>query len=322
MRQRSSRAIVQTLFEVGHHMAVLLAGSLAFSLGAGRATVFVALQRHPTIALVAPIVDTAEKAEQFWAIPSAARPLLRVGKSGASRSHANGLADLCSSHPAVSVRFTGTASAASLDQLVSQSPGVTLLATRKPRKGGVEALFANGSPDEPGIDDFLLNLAATAAEAAEAEAADAITYKAERAAKAARQAMRADKAESRSGNTRKLRPANSQPLRTVSPTMMAKGYKTAEDLKAAVLAYVAELPDGAVDDPALPSPLNYNELNFHGRSDLVEGCMAHGGYLKISNELGIPVRIGVERAADAKPKVANEAGKKAVNLFNMFGKAG
>ena len=121
-RGHLERSSVQTLFEVGHHMAVLLAGSLAFSLGAGRATVFVALQRHPTIALVAPIVDTAEKAEQFWAIPSAARPLLRVGKAGASRSHANGLADLCSSHPAVSVRFTGTASAASLEPAPPRHP--------------------------------------------------------------------------------------------------------------------------------------------------------------------------------------------------------
>ena len=113
--------------------------------------------------------------------------------------------------------------------------------------------------------------------------------------------------------------------RAGKPLMMAKAYPTVGELEAAIKAYIAELPEGALDDPTLPSPLNYNELNFNGRADLVEGCMAHGGYLKLSNELGIPVRIGVERPAGAKGKVAqavNEQGKKTMNLFNMFGQSG
>ena len=103
--------------------------------------------------------------------------------------------------------------------------------------------------------------------------------------------------------------------------MMAMAYATVGELKTAIREYLAGLPAGAADDPSLPSPLNYNELNYNGRPDLVEGCMAYGGYLALSNELDIPVRIGVERPAGAPGKKAQVA-KKAINLFNMFGKTG
>ena len=257
--------------------------------------------------------------DKLWA--GAKSPLLRIGKAGAAQTHANGLLDLCSSHPAVSVRFTGASTQASLDGLLElldvpdESRSLTLLATRKPRKGGVEALFSQASRSgELCSVDYHDRQAAAAALAAENEAADAVTYREAREARAARQAARLDKAGSKKGRPRRHRRAG-------TPSMMASRYKTVAELEAAIKAYIAELPEGALDDPSLPSPLNYNELNFNGRPDLVEGCMAYGGYLKLSNELGIPVRIGVERPPDAQGKkpATNDVAKKAINLFNMFG---
>ena len=98
-------------------------------------------------------------------------------------------------------------------------------------------------------------------------------------------------------------------------------YASAAELVVAVRAYIAALPAGAIEDPSLPSPLSYKELQFNGRPDLVEGCMQFGGYLKVSNELGLPVRIGVERVADeAEGGMRAAAAKKTINAFNMFGK--
>lgn len=265
--------------------------------------------------------------DRLWA--SSKSPLLRIGKQGAAASHANGLLDLCSSHPVVSVRLTGHSTEDHLEQLVEliaagapeeESPPLTLIATRKPRKGGVEALFSQaGRTDELCSVDYHNKADAAAKEVADSEAADAITFKAERAAQTVREAARLDKAGSKRGRPRMHRRAG-------KPLMMAKAsYKTVGELEGAIKAYIAELPEGALDDPTLPSPLNYKELNFNGRPDLVEGCMAHGGYLKLSNELGIPVRIGVERPESAKSKTAqavNEQGKKTMNLFNMFGQSG
>ena len=260
--------------------------------------------------------------DKLWS--SAKSPLLRIGKAGAAPSHASGLLDLCSSHPAVSVRLTGASTQASLDDLLElldltdESRSLMLLATRKPRRGGVEALFSQASrSDELCSVEYHDGLAAAGALAAEHEAADAVTYRDAREARAARQAAKLDKAGSKKGLPRKHRRAG-------QPSMMASRYKSVGELEAAIKAYIAELPEGAADDPSLPSPLNYNELNFNGRPDLVEGCMAYGGYLQLSNELGIPVRIGVERPPDAQGKkpATNDVAKKAINLFNMFGKAG
>lgn len=284
-------------------------------------------QHHSPRMMVATVAATCDTVvDLLWATSKS--PLLRIGKSGAAESHANGLADLCNSHPVVSVRLTGRSTEASLEQLVEliaarapedERPPLTLLATRKPRKGGVEALFSQaGRVDELCSVEYHDQADAAAKEAAEAEAADAITFKVEREARAIRDAARLDKTGSKRGKPRMHRRAG-------KPLMMAKAYPTVGELEAAIKAYIAELPEGALDDPTLPSPLNYNELNFNGRADLVEGCMAHGGYLKLSNELGIPVRIGVERPAGAKGKVAqavNEQGKKTMNLFNMFGQSG
>ena len=100
-------------------------------------------------------------------------------------------------------------------------------------------------------------------------------------------------------------------------------YKSVDELEAAVRAYAAALPDGALDDASLPSPLSYKELQYNGRPDLVEGCMNFGGYLKLSKQFGLPVRIGVERAADEAEQgssLRSEVGKKTINAFNMFGR--
>jgi len=283
------------------------------------------LVRQPIIHAAMSVAACDEVVDRLWA--SAKSPLLRVGKSGAAPSHANGLLDLCSSHSTVSVRLTGHSTQASLDQLVEliaaasdESPPLTLLGTRKPRKGGMEALFSQaGRVDELCSIEYHDRVAEAAGLAAEAEAAEAITFKAEREARAARQAARLDKASSKRGEPRMRRRAG-------RPGMMAMAYASVDELKTAIGEYMAGLPAGAADDPSLPSPLNYNELNYNGRPDLVEGCMAHGGYLALSNELGIPVRIGVERPAGAQAKGAQASGasvaKKAIDLFNMFGKSG
>jgi hypothetical protein len=100
-----------------------------------------------------------------------------------------------------------------------------------------------------------------------------------------------------------------------------KKYASDAEIDAAVLAYVAALPVGAVDDPTLPSPLSYKELNYNGRPDLVAGCMQFGGYLKVSQRLGLPVRIGVERpAVQAESGLRAVAAKKTIAAFSMFGK--
>ena len=275
-----------------------------------------------------------EAAERLWA--GSTRPLLRIGKSGAAATHASGLSELCASHPYVSVRLTGRGTKEALDQLLAlvdevadgDTPSLTLLATRKPRKGGMEALFSQAErASELCSSEYHAALAKAQEQADLEEEANAETYKDERAAKAIRQAQKADKAKSRLGLPRQYRAAHSQPRATMAIRMMAKDpYPTVELLEAAVRQYIDEMPEGQKDDPTLPSPLNYKELSFHGRDDLVAGCMAHGGYLKVSNDLGVPVRIGVERdaasSASSGAAAKSSAGKKAVDLFNLFGKAG
>lgn len=263
-----------------------------------------------------------ETASRLWAC--AGKPLLRIGKAGATPSHANGLADLCSAAPTVCVRITGSATDASLAQLVQLAPSAplaagpgrcpVLLSTRRPRKGGVEALFSQQArADEVCGAKFHAALV----EQQLVEESEAQKWAVERAATAAKVALKASTV-----GRKRPRGMIAKAARVPKPAaMMAKGYATADELHAAVRSYLAEMPEGAADDPALPSPLNYNELNYHGRSDLVEGCMAFGGYLKVSNELGVPVRIGVERPA-GETKPAADAAKKAVNLFNLFGNSG
>ena len=71
--------------------------------------------------LVASLAPAADDAAAEWLWASASKPLLRVGKSGAGPSHANGLSDLCSGQNYVCVRLTGAGASASLAKLVELS---------------------------------------------------------------------------------------------------------------------------------------------------------------------------------------------------------
>ena len=107
---------------------------------------------HRASLITASIAAAADNAaaERLWS--SAGKPLLRIGKHGAKPSHATGLADLCNNQQYVCVRFTGPRtdeSLSSLMELVASTelaPGPegapVFLTSRKPRRGGVEALFA------------------------------------------------------------------------------------------------------------------------------------------------------------------------------------
>ena len=280
------------------------------------------------------VAVASEAADLLW--QGAGKPLLRIGKSGAGATHANGLADLCVAHPYVCVRLTGAGTSAALDHLieiieeeaaVNDAKRLTLLATRKPRKGGVEALFSRSSlADEVCSPEYHSALQSEAERAQQQEMADAVTYKESREAKAARQALKADKFQSKMGKPRRHRAAGSAPRASAASMMAASKFNSVDELEAAIREHIASLPEGSVDDKTLPSPLNYKELSYHGRDDLVQGCMAFGGYLQLSNAMGLPVRIGVERdASDVKSggkDAVAEQGTKVFNLFNMFGKSG
>lgn len=260
--------------------------------------------RAAQVVAVAVAAADAEAAERLWTGSFANKPLLRIGKTGATATHANGLSDLCEHHAYVNVRLTGRDPDEALDQLVGHigaatpdaKPSLTLLAKRVPRKGGVEALFSQSSRVDEVCSFEYHEANRAAAKHAEIEAlADAETYKEERAAAVARTARQADKLGSKSGAPRQWRSARSQPPRSRKTSMMAKvTYTSKVDLQEAIRAYLKQLPEGAVDDPSLPSALNYKELAYNGRQDIVEGCMAHGGYLQLSNEMGVPVRIKVK----------------------------
>ena len=100
-------------------------------------------------ASIAAAADDAAAA-RLWS--SVGKPLLRIGKHGAKSSHATGLADLCDNQQFVCVRFTGPRTDESFDSLVELVATTELasgpegapvfLCRRKPRRGGLEALFA------------------------------------------------------------------------------------------------------------------------------------------------------------------------------------
>jgi hypothetical protein len=100
-------------------------------------------------ASIAAAADDAAAA-RLWS--SVGKPLLRIGKHGAKSSHATGLADLCDNQQFVCVRFTGPRTDESFDSFVELVASTELasgpegapvfLCRRKPRRGGLEALFA------------------------------------------------------------------------------------------------------------------------------------------------------------------------------------
>lgn len=245
----------------------------------------------------------AAAAERLWSSP-VCKPLLRIGKHGARPSHASGLVDLCENQPFVCVRFTGPRNDEALSslmvELAASGPegAPVLLASRKPRKGGQEALFAQPAR----VDD----VCSAAFHDALAAAALSKVQQAEEWAE---------------GRPDRVRPSRSAPIVAMA---MAKGFESIEVLEAAVRSYIAGLPEGQADDPALPSPLDYTELKFNGRPDLVDGLIAFGGYIKMSKQLELPIRIGVKRpAGDVPPPSAGAAAAKTIGgLFNLFGNSG
>ena len=166
------------------------------------------------------VAVASEAADRLWM--GAGKPLLRIGKSGAGSTHANGLADLCGAHPYVNVRLTGATTSAALEHLMQilmqaaaadNAKSLTLLATRKPRKGGVEALFSQSRrAEEVCSPEYHIARQLELAQAVEREMSDAVTYKDVREAKAARLAIKTDKVESKTGKPRRHRAAGSAPL--------------------------------------------------------------------------------------------------------------
>ena len=139
------------------------------------------MQRASLItASIAAAADDAA-AERLWA--SAGKPLLRIGKHGAKPSHATGLADLCDNQQYVCVRFTGPRTDESVDSLVELVASTELasgpegapvfLCRRKPRRGGVEALFARPARVEDVCSASWHEALAVAEEAKDLEAREA-----------------------------------------------------------------------------------------------------------------------------------------------------
>ena len=131
-------------------------------------------------ASIAAAADDAA-AERLWS--SAGKPLLRIGKHGAKPSHATGLADLCDNQQFVCVRFTGPRTDESVDSLVELVASTELasgpegapvfLCRRKPRRGGVEALFARPARVEDVCSASWHEALAVAEEAKDLEAREA-----------------------------------------------------------------------------------------------------------------------------------------------------
>lgn len=75
--------------------------------------------------------------------------------------------------------------------------------------------------------------------------------------------------------------------RTAAPLMR---YDEFGELEVAIQQHLATLNATELADPASPSPLGYEELAIKRRVDLAEGLMKHGGYLAVSDRLGVRVR--------------------------------
>ena len=84
-------------------------------------------------------------------------------------------------------------------------------------------------------------------------------------------------------------------------------------LAAEVRQYLSTLDEAALNDPEAPSPLAYVELGRAGRADLVETIMRFGGYLKVSEQLGVRVR-DVEPAPEAVNPFATQPAEEAATV--------
>jgi len=73
-------------------------------------------------------------------------------------------------------------------------------------------------------------------------------------------------------------------------SMGAPTFDSFEELAGEITSYLGTLDEAALQDPEAPSPLSYLELQAAGRTDLVQGCMKHGGYLAVSNKMGVRLK--------------------------------
>mmetsp|Transcript_65835 Transcript_65835/g.109423 ORF Transcript_65835/g.109423 Transcript_65835/m.109423 type:complete len:289 (+) Transcript_65835:20-886(+) len=90
-------------------------------------------------------------------------------------------------------------------------------------------------------------------------------------------------------------------------------------LEAEISSYLSTLNRSALEDPSAPSPLAYLELRRNGRADIAEGCMIHGGYVRVSEQLGVPVRLATPKEKTRPPRflqIEDERGAIALSRFS------
>merc|ERR1712061_603707 len=143
--------------------------------------------RSRPVLLSSASATSVELLQQVW--EATPKSLLRIGKSGAAKSHANSLNELCAAHPVVAVKFNGPIpvdeAAAVLCNLASDVVSdnllePVLLATRRLRRGGSQGLYAQRArvgEDENAVPQFLLDVV----EARKARLAEDAKYAALRA---------------------------------------------------------------------------------------------------------------------------------------------
>jgi hypothetical protein len=73
-------------------------------------------------------------------------------------------------------------------------------------------------------------------------------------------------------------------------SVVCAAFKDFATFESEVRAYLQTLDETALNDPEAPSPLAYKELQSNGRVDLVEGAMQFGGYLTVSEKLGVRIQ--------------------------------
>uniref|UniRef100_A0A6V3ZM40 Uncharacterized protein n=1 Tax=Prymnesium polylepis TaxID=72548 RepID=A0A6V3ZM40_9EUKA len=95
-------------------------------------------------------------------------------------------------------------------------------------------------------------------------------------------------------------------------------FDTFAELEVALRQYLEESPAG--------TSISYLDLNKAGRTDLVEGMMKHGGYVKITEQLGIGMGALAADSISSEAKAAEgpASGINAVigEAWDAFGKGG
>ena len=84
----------------------------------------------------------------------------------------------------------------------------------------------------------------------------------------------------------------------------------------------ATLNSTELSDPTWPSPLGYATLAAKRRADLAEGCMQYGGYLAVSERLGVRVRTSASKPTAAPTNRAAAGGAAETTSIGSVGLAG